>query len=114
MGQPVTLTVGAGSVQASAVETLNGVPQSTLNGPLAYSVDQAAILSVDPVIGTCTPLSAGTATVTVTDAVGNLTDSVVVTVLAAAPPPPTQNNGIILTIPPQTAVAAALHAAKKS
>src|ERR1700685_1866207 len=36
MSAPSTLVLGQGSVQATAVESLAGVPSSTFNGPLAF------------------------------------------------------------------------------
>jgi hypothetical protein len=99
MGQPQTLTVGAGAVQCTAVESKAGVPQTTFNGPLAFASDNTAVATIDPASGLLTPVAAGTANISVTDAVGNLTDSDALTVLAAA----SQNDSIALTIPAQAA-----------
>jgi len=109
MGQPQTLTVGLGTVQAQVVESLNGTPtldangNPVYNGPLAFASDTPAVCTIDPASGLVTPVSAGTANLSVLDAIGNLTDSNAVTVLAGAPPPPTPNNGIAMTIPAQSA-----------
>jgi hypothetical protein len=111
MGAPVTLTVGAGTVQATVQETLNGTPTGTLNGPIAYASDTPAVCTIDPTLGVVTPVAPGTANVSAADAVGNLSDTVVVTVVAAGP---TLNNGLILTIPPQAAPAPASTPAAKT
>jgi uncharacterized protein YjdB len=103
MGAPQTLTVGAGSVTAVVVESLNGVPSTTFNGPLAFASDNPAFATVDPALGVVTPVAPGLANISVTDAIGNLTDSSAVTVVAAAPPPPQPNNGISISIPAQSA-----------
>jgi Bacterial Ig-like domain (group 2) len=108
MGQPQTLTVGLGAVQCTAVESKAGVPSvdangnPIYNGTLAFASDNTAVATIDPVAGLLTPVSAGTANISVLDAIGNLTDSDALTVLAGVTPP-TQNDSIALTIPPQTA-----------
>lgn len=96
MGAPATITLGNPPVQSTAVETLNGTPTSTFNGPLAYASDNTAVATVDPESGLVTQVSVGVANISVTDAVGNLTDSVAVTVQASSP---VLNNGIVLTVP---------------
>jgi hypothetical protein len=101
MGQPATLVLGQPAVQATAVESLKGVAQTSFNGPLAFSSDNAAIATVDPATGLVTQVAAGTCNITVLDAIGNLTDSVAVTVVSATPPP-TENDSISLSIPSQT------------
>jgi Bacterial Ig-like domain (group 2) len=102
MGQPQSLTVGLGPVQCTAVESLAGVVQSTFNGPLAFASDNTSVATIDPASGLLTPVAAGTANISVVDAVGNLTDSDVLTVIAGVTPP-TQNDSISLTIPAQAA-----------
>jgi hypothetical protein len=99
MGLPQTLTAGAGAVQCTAVESKAGVPSSTFNGPLAFASDNTAVATIDPASGLLTPLTAGTANISVTDAVGNLTDSDVLTVIAGSGG---LNDSIALTIPAQT------------
>ena len=96
------LTVGLGAVQPTVVETLGGVPQTTFNGPLAFAVDNPAFATQDPASGLITPVAAGTCNSTVTDAVGNLTDTWVV-IVSAGVTPPVLNDGIQMTIPAQTA-----------
>lgn len=98
------LTVGLGGVQPTVVETLKGVPTSTFNGPLAFAVDNSAFATQDPATGFLTPVAPGTCNSTVTDAVGNLTDTWVVNVSAAAP---VLNDGIQMTIPAQSGVTSA-------
>jgi Bacterial Ig-like domain (group 2) len=102
MGAPATLVMGQPAVQATAVESLAGVPQSTFNGPLAFSSDNTSAVTVDPASGLVSSVAVGTANVTVLDAIGNLSDSVAVTVIAGTTPP-TQNDSISLQIPSQTA-----------
>ena len=102
------LTVGLGAVQPTVVESLNGVPtldangNPVYNGPLAFAIDNPAFATQDPVSGLITPVAAGTCNSTVTDAVGNLTDTWVVIVTAGVTPP-VLNNGIAMTIPAQSA-----------
>jgi Bacterial Ig-like domain (group 2) len=102
MGAPATLVLGQPAVQATAVETLGGVPQTTFNGPLAFSSDNTSVATVDPAAGLVTQVAVGTCNITVLDAIGNLTDSVAVTVISGVTPP-VLNDGITLTIPSQTA-----------
>jgi Bacterial Ig-like domain (group 2) len=102
MGNPASLTVAGGPVQCTAVESLNGVPSTTFNGPLAFASDNTSVATIDPASGLLTPVAAGTANISVVDAVGNLTDSDVLTVIAGVTPP-TQNDSISLTIPAQAA-----------
>jgi hypothetical protein len=111
MGAAVSLTVGGGAVQATVQEFLNGVPSATDNGPIAFSSDSPAVCTIDPVTGLVTPVSntalgtggaAGVATLTAADAIGSLSDSVVVTVLPGAAQ---LNNSLILTVPPQAPAA---------
>jgi Bacterial Ig-like domain (group 2) len=102
MGAPATLVLGQPAVQATAVESLQGVPQTTFNGPLAFSSDNTSIATVDPAAGLVTQVAAGTCNISVLDAIGNLTDSVAVTVIPGTTPP-TQNDSIALSIPSQTA-----------
>jgi uncharacterized protein YjdB len=102
LGQPSTLVLGQPAVQATAVETLGGVPQTTFNGPLAFSSDNTSVATVDPAAGLVTQVAVGTCNITVLDAIGNLTDSVAVTVISGVTPP-VLNDGITLTIPSQTA-----------
>lgn len=102
MGAPATLVLGQPAVQATAVESLQGVPQTTFNGPLAFSSDNAAVASVDPASGLVSSVAVGTCNISVLDAIGNLSDSVSVTVIAGTTPP-TQNDSISLSIPSQTA-----------
>ncbi len=102
MGAPATLVLGQPAVQATAVESRAGVPQSTFNGPLAFSSDNTAVATVDPTGGLVTQVAVGTANITVLDAVGNLSDTVAVTVIAGTTPP-TLNDSISLQIPSQTA-----------
>jgi hypothetical protein len=100
MGQPVTLTVGAGAVQAQVQEFLNASPEPD-TGPIAFSSDTPSVATVDPVSGLVTPVAPGTANITATDStnVPALSDTVAVTVVAAPPPPPTQNTSLTLTVP---------------
>jgi|ERR1700691_720021 len=102
MGAPATLVLGQPAVQATAVESLAGVPSSTFNGPLAFSSDNTSICTVDPAAGLVTQVAAGNCNISVSDPIGNLTDSVAVTVIPGTTPP-TQNDGITLSIPSQTA-----------
>jgi hypothetical protein len=104
----VSLTVGLGSVQPTVVETKAGVPSldangnPIYNGPLAFASDNPAAATMDPTAGTVAPIAPGTANCSVTDAIGNLTDTWVVTVTGGVTPP-TQNDGIQMTIPAQGA-----------
>jgi hypothetical protein len=102
MGAPATLVLGQPAVQATAVESLAGVPQTTFNGPLAFSSDNAAVASVDPASGLVTSVAVGTCNISVLDAIGNLSDSVAVTVISGVTPP-VLNDSISLSIPSQTA-----------
>jgi len=102
MGAPATLVLGQPAVQATAVESLAGVPQTTFNGPLAFSSDNAAVASVDPASGLVSSVAVGTCNISVLDAIGNLSDSVAVTVISGVTPP-VLNDSISLQIPSQTA-----------
>jgi uncharacterized protein YjdB len=101
LGQPATLVLGQRPVQATAVESLQGVPQTTFNGPLAFSSDNTSIATVDPAAGLVTQVAVGTCNISVLDAIGNLTDSVATTVVSGVTPP-VLNDSIALTIPSQT------------
>ena len=100
MGQPQTLTMGLGPVQATVQEFLTGNPEPD-SGPIAFSSDTPGVATVDPASGLVTPVSVGTANITATDStnVPTLSDTVLVTVVAGGPPPPTENDTLTLTIP---------------
>lgn len=85
MGAPVSGSVG-NVFNPTVVETAAGVPVQPI-GPLNYTSDNAAIVSVDAVTGVATCVAAGTANVSVIDAGNNLTDTVAFTVSAVVPPP---------------------------
>ena len=99
MGAPVTLTVGAGSVQSTVQEYSGpngtGTPEPDA-GAIAYESDTPAVATVDPSTGIVTPVAPGTANISATDTVNELSDKVAVTVVAAPPPP---NESLVLTIP---------------
>lgn len=55
-------------------------------GAIAYTSSNTAVATVDPVAGVATGVSAGTAVITGTDPVNNLTASDTLTVTPATPP----------------------------
>ena len=90
MGAPVTGQVG--QTGTPLVQEWSG-PAGTGNvlppvGAIGYVSDTPAVATVDPVVGTLTLVSAGTANITATDAGDNLSDTVAVTVTAAPPQTP--------------------------
>lgn len=56
-------------------------------GTPAFTSDNTAVATVDPVTGVATGVSAGTANISGTDPVNNLTASDILTVQAPPPPP---------------------------
>jgi len=56
-------------------------------GAIAYTSSNPAVATVDPASGVATGVSAGTASITGTDPVNNLTASDTLTVIAPPPPP---------------------------
>jgi hypothetical protein len=97
---PATILVGA-TANSSFQEWTgpNGTGTVVPNaGAIAYTSSDPAVATVDPVAGVATGVSAGTATITGTDPVNNLTAGDTLTVNAVAPPPP----------PPPTAQSATL------
>ena len=65
-------------------------------GAIAYTSDNPAVATVDPASGVATGVTAGTANITGTDGVNNLTASDVLTV-NAPPPPPAVSATLTLT-----------------
>ena len=99
MGQPVTLTMGAGPAVAEVQEFSgpNGTGTAEPDqGAIEFSSDNPAVATVDE-NGDVTPVAPGTANITATDSVNTaLTDTVEVTVVEA---PPAPNESLVLTIP---------------
>jgi hypothetical protein len=86
MGAPATIHVNSTSAQVTFQEfdgpngTGNKVPPI---GPISFTSDTPATLTVDQASGKITPVAEGTATVTTTDMGNNLSDTNLVTVVAA-------------------------------
>jgi hypothetical protein len=108
MGNPVSETVAGGPVQAVVVEGTVSGPGTTFNGPISFVSDSPAVATVSST-GLVTPVSstalgtggaAGVATITASDAIGSLSDSVVVTVTGGAAG---LNTTLTLSIPANAA-----------
>jgi hypothetical protein len=119
-GMPATIQVGGSGAQAVFTEFsgLNGSGAITPDGgPIAFSSDNPAVATVDPVSGAVVAVSVGSANIIGLDSVNGLTAQDSVTVTAAAPLSAT----LVVTADPAVAAQAqvakaqaALAAAKKS
>jgi uncharacterized protein YjdB len=85
MGAPVSATVGQ-VYDPTVVESNPTTPSIQPIGPLVYTSDTPATVTVDANTGIATAVAAGTANVSVLDQGNGLTDTVVFTVSAAPPP----------------------------
>lgn len=85
MGSPVSNAIVGQTYNPSVVESNPTDPSIPPIGPLAYTSDNTAIVTVDPTGGVATMVAPGTANVSVIDQGNSLTDTVAFTV-AAAPP----------------------------
>jgi hypothetical protein len=85
MGSPVTNAVVGQVYNPSVVESNASTPSIPPIGPLVFTSDNTAVVTVDAG-GIATMVGAGTANVSVVDQGNSLTDSVAFTVVAAPPP----------------------------
>ena len=88
VGMPATIQVGGTGAQAVFTEFdgLNGTGNVAQDGgPVAFASSNTAVATVDPASGAVTAVAPGTATISGTDSVNQLTASDTVTVTAGAP-----------------------------
>ena len=106
VGMPATIQVGGTGAQAVFTEFdgLNGTGNVAQDGgPVAFASSNPAVATVDPASGAVTAVAPGTALISGTDSVNQLTASDTVTVTAGAP----QSATLVLTANPPAAPAAA-------
>lgn len=103
MGAPAAGTVGQ-VFNPTVVESNPTTPSIPPIGPLVYASDAPAVLSVDPVTGVATCLSAGSANASVIDQGNGLTDTVPFTVSGVTPPPPPTATDLALSYSPAATI----------
>jgi hypothetical protein len=103
MSTPVMLLVGQTFTVTGAEFNADGSAASN-SGPLAFSSDNTAVATVDPVTGAGVAVAAGTFNAIATDSVSGLSGSAPVTDNAATPVP----TSLVVTVTPGPAPAAAL------
>jgi Big-like domain-containing protein len=102
---PATVAIGGTAISTFTEFDANGnvVPNSSA---LAFTSSNTAVATVDPVAGTATGVSAGTATITGTDPTnGNVSASDTLTVTPAAVGPAVSATEVLTAVTPVTAAA---------